>query len=454
MVKSGKHHGSSRHADTPVYSKRPGIWTERDTRRDRPTDQTRVRKAGFTVLTGCGLGSAVGFLMTPLISRIFDPAVYGEFALVTGVASVFVGVSSFRLEIRSLRTADDAEAMGLIGLGLLTSGIWGVGLTLAAGFAVALWHLSFFWLYTGILAFLPALENLGSAVMTRAQRYRSLSAANFAQSAGMGVIQLLLGIINPGVEGLLAGFGLSRLFFLPALRKAMCKIARIPVLWKKNRKFAALAGGSAFLNSLTSSAPIILVSIFYGDAVAGQLAIGIRVLVTPLSIIGQSAAFAYLGEVSRMLRVGDDNAARLVRHGMRDLFAVGLMPSTLAVALGSWAVPFVLGLKWREAGLLLAAQAAGALAQFVAVPFSQLLNVTGDNRRLLMWDSGRFAATVISFCIPRMAGLSPVWAVGCWSVALVVVYGALARLVVRAVARHQCHPATVAETTASVRRTG
>jgi O-antigen/teichoic acid export membrane protein len=315
-----------------------------------------------------------------------------------------------------------------------------------------LWHLNGYWLATGILVFLAALENLGSAVMTRAQRYRSLSAANFVQSASMGVIQLLLGVISPGADALLAGFGLSRLSFLPAFRKATRTIPRVPASWKENRRFAELAGGSAFLNALTGSAPIILVSMFYGDAAAGQLAIGIRVLITPLSIISQAAAFANLGEVSRMLRVGDKSAAQLVRHGMRDLFAVGLIPCALAGVLGSWAVPFVLGQKWREAGLLLTVQAAGALAQFVAAPFSQLLNVTEDNRRLLIWDSERFAVTILSFCAARIAGLSPVWAVGCASVALVFVYCALARLVLRAVARHKFHPA--ADVIASVSKVG
>jgi O-antigen/teichoic acid export membrane protein len=446
-VKSGRHHNHSLYSRILAHRKR-----EQDTSSAHRADQVRVRKAGFTVLIGCGLGNVVGFLAIPLISRIFEPAVFGQFALISGVASVFVGVASFRFEVRALSTADDAKARGLIWLGLLTSGIWSAGLTLAAGLAVALWHLNGYWLATGILVFLAALENLGSAVMTRAQRYRSLSAANFAQSASMGVIQLLLGVISPGADALLAGFGLSRLSFLPAFRKASRTIPRVPASWKENRRFAELAGGSAFLNALTGSAPIILVSMFYGDAAAGQLAIGIRVLITPLSIISQAAAFANLGEVSRMLRVGDNNAAQLVRHGMYDLFAVGLIPCALAGVLGSWAVPFVLGQKWREAGLLLTVQAAGALAQFVAAPFSQLLNVTEDNRRLLIWDSGRFAVTILSFCAARIAGLSPVWAVGCASVALVFVYCALARLVLRAVARHQFHPA--ADAIASASRVG
>jgi O-antigen/teichoic acid export membrane protein len=405
-----------------------------------PPEQRGVRKAGFVVLLGSGLGMGVSFLATPLISRIFDPAVYGSFALITGVTSVFVGVSTFRLEIQSLRVSDDTEANGLIRLGLLASCAWGVALTLAACLAMGLWDVNGLWLSAGLLVFLASLQLLGSAVLTRAREYRSLAVGNFAQGAGLAVVQLLLGLANTGAGSLLAGFGAARLGWLPALRRSQREMPGIATLWRRNRRFAALAGGSAFLNSLTTSLPVLLTSAFYGNATVGQLAIGIRMLVAPLSLVGQSAASANLGEVGRMLRRGDKGVAQLVRHGMRDLLAVGLIPCGIAGALGTWAVPLVLGREWHEAGLLLALMTAGALAQFVAAPFSQMLNMTGNNRLQLLWDIGRLLATVLSMSIPRAMGLSSGWAIGSWSVALVVVYGVSAWLTIRAIAAYQRKP--------------
>lgn len=436
-VRTGRHGDHRRHA--PAFVPRPRLsrHTAGHGASTRGSGQGGVRRAGFTVLIGSGLGSAISLLVTPLISRIFEPVVYGKFALITSVVSVFVGVSTFRLEVRALRAADDAEATGLIRLGLIASVAWGAVLTLAACLAVSVWHLNSTWLATGVLVFLASLQLLGTAVLTRARNYRSLAVGNFIQGASLGVVQLLLGLVSTGVGALLAGFGAARLGWLPALRRSRRDIPGIAALWRENRRFAVLAGSSAFLNSLTTAVPVLMVSVFYGDATVGQLAIGIRLLVTPLSIIGQAAASANLGEVSRMLRVGDDNAAPLVKQGMRDLLAVGLIPCALAGVLGAWAVPFFLGKEWHEAGLLFAALSAGALAQFVVAPFSQLLNITGDNRRLLIWDTGRFGATVLSFCVVWAAGMSPVWAVASWSVALVVLYGALAILVLRTVARYR-----------------
>jgi O-antigen/teichoic acid export membrane protein len=121
---------------------------------------------------------------------------------------------------------------------------------------------------------------------------------------------------------------------------------------------------------------------------------------------------------------------------MRDLFFIGLVPCGIAGATGSWVVPLVLGKRWHEAGTLLTLLAAGTLAQFVAVPFSQLLNMTGNNRLQLLWDTGRFCVTVSSMCIPWALGLSPGWAIGSWSLALTVIYGASIRLTTRAVTQY------------------
>ena len=436
-VGRGLHRGTLRPGRISVRLGRRSTQTPAHAVRVRPSSHGRVRKASFTVLIGSVLGSAISLLVTPLVSRIFEPAVYGEFALITGVMSVFVGVSTFRLEVQSLRAADDTEAAGLIRLGLIASGAWGVALTIATGLAVALWGVDGYWLSTGVLVFLTSLQLLGSAVLTRAQRYRNLAAGNFVQGASFGVVQLLLGMISAGVGELIAGFGAARLCWFPALGAFWHKVPGIGALWRENRQFAAFAGTSAFINSLATSAPVLLASFFYGDAAVGQFAIGIRLLIAPLSIIGQAVASANIGEVSRMLRDGDHNSVLLVRRGMRDLLAVGLIPSGLAGILGTWAVPFVLGREWREAGLLLAVLSAGALAQFVVAPFSQLLNLTGNNRLLLIWDTGRFGATILSFCVARTAGMPLVWAIGFWSSALILLHIAQARMIFRAIVRYR-----------------
>ena len=424
------------HTGRPALRRRPP-------RRSRRLDQGGVRKAGFIVLVGSGLGFGISILLTPFIAHIFEPAVYGSFALITAVTSVFVGVSTFRLEFQAQKNSDDTEASELIRLAFVASCAWGVILTLAAYVAVGLWHLSRFWLSTGLLVFLASLQLVGSAVLTRARRYRSLAIANFLQAASLSIVQVSLGLLSAGVGSLIAGFGAARLGWFLALRQPRREMPGMATLWKGNRRFAAVAGSSAFINSLTGQLPVLLIAIFYGDATVGQLAIAIRILVAPLSIVGSAAASANIGEVGNLIRRGNENAAQLVKRGMRDLLVVGLIPCGIATALGVWLVPLILGKRWDEAGQLLAVLTAGTLAQFVAAPFTALLIMTGNNPTLLKWDIARFCATVLSLAIPWALGLSAVSAIGCYSIAFVVVYTILARLTIRAVAAYPRYAAAL-----------
>jgi len=396
--------------------------------------QGGVRKASFIVLIGGGLGLGISTLLTPLITRIFDPAVYGAFALISSVTAVFVGISTFRLEVQAQKVTDDAEASALIRLGFVASCAWGAALTAAAVIAVALWHVNAYWQSMGVLVTLASLQLLGTAALTRERGYRSLSIANLIQGASLGIVQVLLGLVSAGVGSLLAGFGAARLCWIPSLRqKPENKRPKLTAMWRENRRFAATAGSSAFINSLTTVLPVLLITFFYGTAAAGELAIAIRILVVPLGVIGSAVGSAAVGEVGHLLRRGDRTAPRVVRSGMRDLLAFGLIPCGLAAALSVWAIPFILGTAWGEAGQMLALLSAGALAQFIVAPYSLLLSMTGRNRSLLMWDTGRFCTTVLSFSIPQQLGLPSVAAIGAYSVAMIGVYFALAWIIIRSV---------------------
>lgn len=396
--------------------------------------ETTFRKAGLTVLVGSAAGFGIGLLLTPVISRVFDPHTYGIFATVTAVVSVFVGISTFRLEIESQRTSDDDNARALLTLGLLGALIWALVLTVAGVIAVIMVDASQWWLAVGGLVLFGSLQLLGTAALTRRSRYKQLAMANFAQGSGAGVAQVILGWWSATVWSLLAGFAIARLIWFKSIGWPVQSRAVLGDTLRRSYRFALVAGASAGVNSLAGQLPILLASWFYGGFETGQLAMAVRVLVSPLSIVGQAAAAATVGEVGRRLRENHGNAPQLVRKGMRDLAGVALLPCGLAAAGGAWIVPIALGSEWRQAGVLIALVSVGTFAQFVAAPFSQILNLAGHNRALLSWDVARFASILCSLAIPAAVGMSFETAITVYSVTLVVIYTALGVLARRAAA--------------------
>ncbi len=392
-----------------------------------------TRRASFTVLVGSALGFGITLLLTPLITRVFDPHVFGTFATITATASVFVGVSTFRFEILAQRVESDNDARELLRLGLVSAIAWALVASVVAWIAFLIWDINGWWLVTGVLILAGSLQLLGTAAMTRVRNYRRLAVSNFAQGAGLGVLQLLLGLYQPTVGALVVGFGTARLAWLPSLRGTFRRGAALAT-WREHWRFGRVAGTSGLVNSVAGQVPILLTAVLYGDHIVGQLAIAIRILVAPLGIVGQAVASANLGEIGRLLREHDPAAARWVKAGMRDLFLLGLIPCAIAGGLGSWLVPIVLGSEWRESGSMVAVLSIGALAQFTAAPFSQLLNVAGRNAALMTWDVARLVTLTVSILVPWTLGLPPIWAIATYSALLVALYIALGRIVIRAVA--------------------
>lgn len=391
------------------------------------------RHASLTVLAGSGLGHFISLALTPAIARIYSPTTFGVFASVLAASTTLVGISTFRLEVLAQRTREDAQARSLFRVALASNLAWGLAGSLAAVTAAVMTG-QLLWLAAGLLVVVASLQLVGTGILTRAGGYRQLAGANLAQGSGAGTLQVVFGVISPTPASLLAGFILARVVWVRAIL-GFVPGHHAPLDGTAVRRFALAAGPSALVNSLGGQAPILLASLAYGTSGAGLLAMAIRLVVSPLSIVGQAAASATLGEVGRSIREGEGSAAYVVRRAMRDLLLLGLIPCALAALLGRMAVPFLLGTEWETAGSLVALLAAGTLAQLVVSPFAQLLNLLGRSRQLLMWDITRLVLIVAAWLVPAFFGQSLVVTVAVYTSVLVAIYGLLWWLLRKALRR-------------------
>lgn len=381
------------------------------------------------------LGSASGYLitlaLTPVLSRIYGPAAFGISATIIATISVFTGISTFRLEVFAQRTPHDDESRALFRGALRAAAAWGAALTVAGGVAFAVGS-TWLWLLVGVLVFLSSLQLVGGAMLTRRRDYTTLAAANFGQGAGTGVSQVGLGLLQASPLSLVLGFGVSRLVWLIPLwrnRGTSASGAHRTAVPASVRRDAGLAGASALVNSLGGQLTVLLTSALYGQIEAGLLAMAIRLLVSPLAIVGQAAASASLGELGRLVRDGASTGSAVVRRAMRDLALVGAVPCVALAVVGLFFAPTFLGPEWTDAGRMMALLAPGTLLQFVVSPFSQLLNLTGQTKKLLVWDVVRVVVLGAALTLPWALGAPVLTTVGCYSAVLIPLYAWMAALV-------------------------
>ena len=392
------------------------------------------RRAGLKVLVGSAAGAALALVLTPILSRLVTPSVFGSFMTLSALASVLVGVSTMRLEVAGQSEQDDTEARAVLGLGMTIAVALGALITVGTLITWALGLTSPITLTVGLMVTVGSTQLIGVAWLARRRAYGTLARANFVQNGGMTVAQTALAAASPTVGALVVGFLLARVAWLPHLPRLLWRRATIVATWSRHRAYALTAGTSAGINSLAGQLPILLPAAVYGDQAAGWFAMAVRILVSPLTLIGQAAAAAALGEISQALRSRSGQARSVLRRGLRDLAVVGAVPAVLAGTLGELVVPRLLGAQWAETGTIVSVLAVGAWAQFVAAPFSQALNLSGHSRRLLVWDVSRLVLVALAFLVPGLFDLGIVAVAVAYSAVMVVLYVAISVMCDRALA--------------------
>lgn len=396
---------------------------------DAPTPApANMRKSASTVLIGTAAANGIAWLMNLALATIFDNATFGTASLVIAVASIFIGVSTMRLEVLSQRVSSDEDANVLLSAGLGISVWWGVGLTVATGMAL-LFGAPAYWLGLGAMVTMGSLQLIGAAALTRGRRYGRLTWANMQQAAGMSILQVGLGLISAGVASLLVGFAAARLVWLPVLRGVRPTVRPWRGLSKGQREFARTAGTSALINASATQISAVLVWVFYTPAQLGNYAMALRIL-APLAVLSQAVAAAAIGEVGSLIRANKPWYPT-VRKTMLALSLIGGVLCAGMAAFGYIAEPWLFA-KYPGIGPLIAVLVIGSWLQFAVSPFSQLLNVTESHRSLLVWDISRLLALSLAWIIAGVFGAPLLISVLCYSLAMGAVYVLLWLMIRRA----------------------
>ncbi len=338
---------------------------------------SRLLRATLTLLTGGVLAHALPLLLGPVLTRLYAPGEFGQYALLWAVATNLAVVACARYEFalpleKSARGA--ALLMALCARLLLA--------TTAASTLLALvllfWRgMSLAWLLpAGVLA-IGATQWL-TLWATRSQRFGLLSAARLVQQGGGAVLQVLLGLFTAGPVGLLAGpivagLGAAWLLARPAPQGGWRRLVRQPLtrlkaMAARHRDFPLYNTPHAFIGALQDTLTLLLITAWAGDAAAGFWALALRYLKAPATLLGGALSQALYPQLLQARSAAE--ARSLVR---RTMLALALLAAPLAAVLLLWGptlFTWIFGPQWGDAGTLARGLGLYIGLHFIASPLS------------------------------------------------------------------------------------
>ena len=403
----------------------------------------------FTLASGTIVGQAIVVASSPLLTRLFTPAEFGQFAVLAAVIAITGIAACWRFEFAVLALPDDADAAAVLRAAIVvaaamtlatTAAVWFLGdwfVVLVDATPLAPW----LWLIP-CAVLIWGLGGLGTYWSLRRGNYRRNGlnrTLTLGTQAGGQIAFGLLGTGSPGlVLGYLCGYVVRlmhhaaliapndrRLLLAPTWRDAW-RVAR------ENWRYPVFSAPSSLLHTLCEMLPAIAIAALFGPATAGLYALAHRLMGLPVKLLGEAASHVFFGE-GRAL-TGPD-LQRFFLRTMCLFIALGVIGMLPILLFAPPLFALVFGEAWREAGVIVQLLVPLHFARFIAGPVSQLFIVIKRQDIYFYSATLNLTAILFVFVVGYMFSFGTNMTILLFSIASAAVFavelGAAARLVWR-----------------------
>jgi len=343
------------------------------------------------LMSGTAIAQGLTIAAAPVLSRLYDPASFGIFALFTSIVSILSVVATWRYELAIVIPREDDDAANILFLAcfaaLLTSTASAFIVVTGGGWIVAslgspklqtwLWWLP---LSIAMIGFYQALNYWS----TRRKHFNRLSISQVFRSIASTGTQTSAGIAGLGATGLIGGQVAGQAMATVVLgaqvwgndrtvvRNAL-DYSKIKALARKYIDFPKYNSIKALVSSLSQNLPPFLLAFYFSSVAVGLYAISLRFLQLPLNLIGQSVKQVFFQRANEADRTGD--SYELLRKTTLVLLAIGLVPTLVITLFGPSAMAFVLGAEWKVAGVYAQFMMPWLLIGFINTPSVMMIPI-------------------------------------------------------------------------------
>ena len=318
--------------------------------------------------TGTAAAQAVTMALSPFVTRLYGPEAFGMLGVFMAVVGIVSPIAALTYPTAIVLPKRNDDAKQLVRLSILVS----LGISLCSAILLLLFHKhivemfhiedisSYLYLIPFIILF-SGFQQVTEQWLIRTKQFAITAKVTFIQAIVIQGSKVGIGFIHPVATVLImltvVGQLLKPLMMLSFFkmkpkhseevtnddRNSLRKLASI------HKDFPLFRAPQVFLNAVSSSLPLLMLTSFFGPAAAGFYSIGRTVLSIPSELIGKSVGDVFYPRISEAANDGE-NLTALIKKATLTLGAVGIVPYGIVVLIGPWLFGFVFGEAWVTAG--------------------------------------------------------------------------------------------------------
>jgi lipopolysaccharide exporter len=355
-------------------------------------------------MSGAAAGQVIVVAVTPILTRLYDPSVFGTFGVFLSVVAIITSFCTLRFEQALMLPHTLEDAAGLLALSCFSAAaiaLLAAGVCIPARGQIAALMDSpplaeFIWLVP-VAVFLSGLLLGIKAWAVRHKQFHLAARSQVLQSATASGFQCAAGTFQGGPLGLMAGFLLGQLVAFVSLVAQLTKrnaipavncvgFARVKRLVREYADFPLYGSTQCLLNSFSQNFAVLLLAHFFGTSVVGFYAVGIRVLQLPRRLVIPSLEQVVYQRAAEVQR-SDGNLSSLFNKLTLGLLAVSIIPAAILVAFAPAVFSFVLGSEWRTAGEYTRWLVIWSAVAFANLPSTVFTRIYRKQRSMLLLET-------------------------------------------------------------------
>ncbi len=352
----------------------------------KPIIASRFLRSVLVLTTGTALAQLVGYIITPLLTRLFTPEEFGIFGMYMRIATFLAAIGTARYELSLVLPKQEQHAFQLFRLSVR------IALSILATTAVFSFFYWYFladkslFLFSFILltlcgSFFVIFKNIGTNWAIRNEHFRKISNATVLGAITSNFLKLLAGWLKFGGLGLVAsaviGAFVGTIIFIKdylGLKKQPQherSKSKIKALSKTYVEFPKVNLPHILVDQLKELLIALIIIEILDTMVFGSFDHAFRMLKVPLALVGTSISQVFYQRCSEIYNQNKP-IFQLVRKTVVSLAGIALIPFLIIGIWGESLFVFIFGTDWSLAGEMAQALTPWLFMNFIASPISTL----------------------------------------------------------------------------------
>lgn len=352
------------------------------------------------VISGTALAQIVTTLFSPILTRIYGPESMGLYGTFTSVLSIAAPISALTFPIAIVLVKEDEEAKALAYLSMFVSvlmaaltfiGLFFFGDIISRFLQVQV--LRPYLLLVPVVMLFSAMVEILNQWFIRKRTFNLAARAGVFHALITNFLKLFLGLIAPtaaslvivttvgtGLNGILLLLGTGVLSFASLKRLSHIRLSKEMIqIGKKYREFPLYRTPQAFVNAVSLNLPILMLTTLFGPVAAGFYALGNKVLLLPVNLIGDSVGNVFYPRFSQAYHEGEDTSKLLILATLA-LAGIGIIPFAIIIYFGPAMFGWIFGQDWVTAGVYTRWIGLWVFTTFISRPAIKALPVVGAQK--------------------------------------------------------------------------